>query len=369
MSSVRWRGKAASRATQSVAPSTRSKAKSKRSGPAQRAKSERSGRSLGASVSAHQHIPKSLGSWCAYGNLPVQAATQTVLVNVRAQFSLTTSTSNDTNMFFYPGTNDTIGWYTNGTVGTPLANNVTTGAGYSALTIPMLTSLVNTSPKTVPEWRPTRLWVRVHNTTIFTSRVGGCIVTRPKGSWTTFSPGAVGAGQVVSQTNLSALPESRFYDFSQMAGPVDYVIGTFPTDLEAFSYFNTTAPDATAASVNWLADVNSTGQKWAPLNFYIPAASSQQTLIFEVYASYDCKISEALSSTSPMATLAAPPPVGAPHDSIRAASGALNAGSENMRTLVASTMVGAGLGMGMLSMARGAGAAGRMGPLLAPLLF
>lgn len=341
----RWRGKAASRATQSVAPSQPRKARSKRGA--------RSVAPQRREFSAHATIPRSLGGWCAFGNLPAQAATQTVLINVRQQFTLTTSTSNDINMFFYPGANDTIGWYTNGTTNVALANNSVTGGGYSTLTIPMLTSLLNSTPKTSPEWRPTRLWVRVHNTTIFTGRVGGCLVTRPKGSWSTFAPGVVGPGQVVSQANLTALPETRFYDFSQMSGPTDYLIATFPTDLEAFSYFNTTAPDTPGLSTNWLDDVTRSGQKWAPLNFYLPAASSQQTVVFEVYASYDCKIAEALTATSPMATLAAAPPVGPPHTVISEASQALGAGSNNMSRLAAGAATVGGVGLGMLSASRG----------------
>lgn len=331
VSSVRWRGKGGSRATQSVASSRRP--------PAQRKRAVRPGGSSAGSRraldvrSSHQTIPRSLGHWCAYGNLPVQAATQTVLINVRTQFSLVTSTAVDTNMFFYPGANDTIGWYTNGTTNVALANNTTTGAGFSTLTVPMLTSMLTGSPRTAPEWRPTRLWVRIHNTTLFTNRVGGLFVTRPRGSWSNFSPGIVGPGQVVSAANISALPETRFFDFSQLAGPTEYVIGTFPTDLESFAYANTTAPDTPGLSTNWLTDVTAHGQLWAPLNFYIPAASAQQTIVFEVYASYDCKISEVLTGTSPMATLSAPPPVGAPESIIRGASAALHAGSDNMRAV------------------------------------
>lgn len=312
--------------------------------------------------SGHQLVPRSLRSWCTIGNLPAQAATQTVLINVRQQYSITTSTANDINMFFYPGANDTIGWYTNGTTNVANANNVTTGTGYSVLSVPMLTSLLSSSPKTCPEWRPTRLWVRLHNTTIFTGRVGGCLVTRPKGSWSTFAAGAVGAGQVVSQANLAALPETRFFDFSQMAGPVDYVIATFPTDLEAFSYFNTTSPDSVGVSTNWLDDTARSGQKWAPLNFYLPATSSPQTVVFEVYASYDCKISEALTSTSPMATLAAPPPIGPAHTVIAGAAAALDAGSNNMAQALAGAVAGAGgFGLGMAAATRGVGAIGFQG--------
>jgi len=293
------------------------------------------------------------------------------LINVRQQYSVITSTSNPINLLFYPGANDTIGWYTQGNGGSFLADNTVSGLGWSALKNPMLTSLVNTTPKTCSEWRPTRLWVRIHNTTIFTSRVGGCLVTRPKGNWSTFSPGGVGAGTAVSQDNLSGLPETRFYDFSQMSGPVEYTIATFPTDLEGFSYFNTTAPDTVGTYTNWLADLTTNGQKWAPLNFYLPATSANQTLVFEVFMSYDCKITEALSSTSPMITLTAPPPIAPPHTVIQSASTALNSGSDSissMMTEAAAAAMAVGSGLGLRSMF-GAGAAVRNAELLLPLLL
>jgi hypothetical protein len=305
--------------------------------------------------------------------LPVQAATQSVLVNVRQQFQLQTSVSNSCNVLFFPGGNDTIGFYTNGIGGAALADNTLVGTGFSCLKNPMLTGLLQGTPFTVPEWRPTRLWVRVHNTTIFTSRVGGCVVTRPKGSWSAFNAPSVGPAQLVSQDNLAALPETRFFDFSQMAGPVEYVIPTFPTDLEAFSYTNTRAPDiGNGITANWLADIAVSGQKWAPLNFFFPPASSNQTITFEVFLSYDCKISEALASTSPLATLVAPPPIAAPHTVIGTASAALNAGSENVTSMLsrAGLLGGAMSGMGIAAarLGRGARVLGPMMEAAMPLL-
>lgn len=307
---------------------------------------------------AHQVIPRALHDWARAGNLPVQACVQSVLISVRSQFTVVTSTTNDVNLLFFPGANDTIGWYCNG-AGSALADNTVTGAGFAVLKNSMLNSLVSGSPKQAPEWRPTRLWVRLHNSTIFTSRVGGVLVTRPKGNWSTFSPGVVGGASPVNASNLSALPETRFFDFAQMAGPTEFAISAFPTDVEAFSYINTTASDSIGTSTNWLADVLTNGQKWTPLNFFIPASSSQQTLQFEVFACYDCKMIEALASTSPLATLASPPPIGPPHEVVRTAAQALDAGSDNLLGAIGGGLAALG-GMaatGMRYARAGAGAA------------
>lgn len=375
VSERRWRGKGRSAVTRSTAPSRRSTAPSTRRPKRRVGLRARSGASLRAMsmAPAHQRLPKSLVDWARYGNLPVQAAVQSVLINIRQQFAVQTSVSNAVNLFFYPGANDTIGFYTSGISGLALPDNTVINAGYSCLKNTMLTSLVTGAPPTCTEWRPTRLWVRLHNTTIFTSRAGGCLVTRPKGNWTTFSSGSVGPGQAVSQENLAALPETRFYDFSQMAGPTEYTIATFPTDLEGFSYFNTKAPDVgNGVATNWLSDLQTNGQKWAPLNFYIPPSTTNQQLVFEVCMSYDCKISEALASTSPMATLAAAPPIAPPHPYVASASAALSEGSSSVASMMteaaaATALTGAGLGLN--SMIRGAGRAFLANPeLVLPLL-
>lgn len=374
VSRSRWAGKGSSRATQSVvsfrtAPSTRTTRKKRvrpRRAPGSRGSSMSS---VGSSLGFHARLPSSPGSWLQYGNLPVQAAVQTVLVNGRVQLSLNTSTADETCLVFYPGANDTYGWYVRGTSNTALPDNTTIGGGYSKLTASLLTGLVSGTPKIVPEWRPTRMWVRVMNQSTFTSKTGGFYSCRPKGAWSDFAPGTVGGAGAVSAANVAVLPETRYINATQTSEQ-DFAIATFPTDLEAYAFQNTRPPGA-----DWLYNVQLYGQHWAPIVLLFPPTSVAQSYAVEIFYSFDCKITEAVAGLSPLATLTSPPPVAAPHTHLAQASSILNSGSTNMAHLMemaSASVAGVGAllagGARVVSAIRQARAMAGLAPLMVPLL-
>lgn len=292
-------------------------------------------------------------------------------MNGRTQFSVNASALNETALIFYPGANDQLGWYVRGTSNVSLPDNNTVGDGYSKLTSSLLTGLVSGASKIVPEWRPTRMWIKVMNQSTFTSKTGGYYVCRPKGAWSDFAPGTVGAGSPVNAANIAVLPETRYVNATMMSAG-DYSIAAFPTDLEAYSFFNTYPP---GAPENWLHNVFLYGQHWSPLVLLFPPTSVAQNYVVELFFSFDCKITEAVAGLSPLATLTAPPPVGPPHSHLASASALLNAGSQNMLALAESATaatagIGALMGAGakLSSAFSQARSLGGLAPLMIPLL-
>lgn len=375
VSRSRWAGKGSSKATQSVVSfRTALPARKKKVGPRRARAAPSSRSSVGSSLGFHSRVPSTPGSWLQYGNLPVQAAVQTVLVNGRVQLSLNTSTVDETCLVFYPGANDQYGHYVRGTSNVALPDNTTIGGGYSKLTSSLLTGLVSGTPKIVPEWRPTRMWARVMNQSTFTSKTGGHFAVRPKGAWSDFAPGIVGGAGAISATNIAVLPETRYFNATQTSEH-DFVIGTFPTDLEAYAFQNTRGP---GTSADWLYNVSLYGQHWAPIVFLFPPTSVAQSYTVELFFSMDCKITEAVAGLSPLATLTSPPPVAAPHTHLAQASALLNSGSVNMAHLaematasVAGVAALAGVGARVASayrQAQGMANLARLG-LATPLLF